>query len=176
MIDFSRNHFELFGVPAQFRVHEAALEHAYRALQTEVHPDKHASSTDANRRMSLQASARVNEAYRTLRDPVLRAEYLLSLHGVKAGEETDTALSFDFLESALERRESVANAAAAGDERALEIMLDQVREESQSRQRELGHLLDVDHAWDAAREKVRELRFLAKLAQDIDVAIAQAET
>ncbi|HZQ63102.1 MAG TPA: Fe-S protein assembly co-chaperone HscB [Casimicrobiaceae bacterium] len=176
MIDFSRNHFELFGVPAQFRIDELALERAYRALQSEVHPDRHASASDADRRMSLQASARVNEGYRTLRDPVLRAEYLLSLQGLDVKDETDTALPFDFLETALERREAVSDAAAAGDERALEIMLHEVRKESGERERELERLLDAEHAWETAHEKVRELKFLTKLAQDIDAAIAQAET
>ena len=64
MIDFSRNHFELFGLPARYRVDAAALDGAYRKLQTEVHPDRFASARDADRRAALQASARVNEAYR----------------------------------------------------------------------------------------------------------------
>lgn len=174
MIDFSRNHFELFGLPERFAVDEAALDRAFRALQTEVHPDKHASSSDADRRLALQSSARVNEAYRTLRDVVLRAEYLLSLHGVKAGDEMDTSLSMEFLEEALERREAVADAAAAGDEETLERMLGEVRAEARSREKELEHLLDHEHAWDTARNKVRELKFLSKLAQDIDVAIVEA--
>ena len=173
MIDFSRNHFELFGLPERFAIDLAALDRAFRAMQTEVHPDRHASSGDADRRLALQASARVNEAYRALRDPVSRAEYLLSLHGIKASDERDTSLSLEFLEEALERREAVADAAAAGDEEALERMLGEVRAESQARARELERMLDVDKAWQQAREKVRELRFLAKLGQDIDVAIVQ---
>ncbi len=176
MIDFSRNHFDLFGVPARFALDDAAVERAYRALQGEVHPDRHASASDADRRLALQASARVNEAYRTLRDPVLRAEYLLAQRGVQADDETDTALSFDFLASALERREQVADAAAAGDEEALERMLREVRDDARGREQELARLLDQDRAWDVARDKVRELKFLAKLADDIDAALAEAET
>ena len=64
MIDFSRNHFELFGLPARFRVDFGTLERAYRTLQSDVHPDRHAAGTDADKRLALQASARVNEAYR----------------------------------------------------------------------------------------------------------------
>jgi len=173
MIDFSRNHFELFGLPERFAIDMAALDRAFRALQTEVHPDRHASAGDADRRMALQASARVNEAYRALRDPVTRAEYLLSLHGIDAADERDTSLSLEFLEEALARREAVADAAAAGDEEALERMLGEVRTESRERARELERMLDVDGAWQKARAKVRELRFLAKLGQDIDVAIVQ---
>jgi len=173
MIDFSRNHFELFGLPERFAIDMAALDRAFRALQTEVHPDRHATAGDADRRIALQASARVNEAYRALRDPVTRAEYLLSLHGIDEADERDTSLSLEFLEEALARREAVADAAAAGDEEALERMLGEVRTESRERARELERMLDVDGAWQKARAKVRELRFLAKLGQDIDVAIVQ---
>ena len=92
MIDFSRNHFELFGLPARYRVDPASLDAAYRKLQSEVHPDRFARGTDAERRMALQSSARVNEAYRALKDPVERAQYLLRMQGVDAVGETDTQL------------------------------------------------------------------------------------
>ena len=176
MIDFSLNHFELFGVPARYGVDVEMLERAYRALQNEVHPDRHAVGTDADRRLALQSSARVNEAYRALKDPVLRAQYMLSLRGIDAGDETDTALPFDFLERQLERREAVAEAAQVADERALAIMLDAVRVEARLREQELEQLLDHDSALDEARQRVRELKFLAKLADDIDVAISATET
>ena len=175
MIDFSRNHFELFGVPAQFRVETEAIERAYRALQAEVHPDRHAGGEDAQQRLAMQASARVNEAYRTLRSPVLRAQYLLSLHGINAGDERDTALPIDFLEHQLERREAVAEAAAAGDADALDTMLMQVRSDIRGREHELERLLDREHDWPTARDKVRELKFLTKLASDIDAALTEAE-
>src|SRR5690242_14071780 len=111
MLDFSRNHYALFDLPERFRVDDAALDAAYRRLQSEVHPDRYAQAGDADRRLALQASARVNEAYRTLREPVTRAEYLLSLHGIDPRDETDTRLPLEFLERQLERREQAAAAA-----------------------------------------------------------------
>src|SRR5262252_912369 len=98
MIDFSRTHFELFGLPQRFRVETDALDRAYRALQSEVHPDRFAAAGESAQRRALQSSARVNEAYRALRDPVARAQYLLSLRGIDAFAETDTTLPVDFLE------------------------------------------------------------------------------
>jgi molecular chaperone HscB len=176
MIDFSRNYFELLGAPVRFGIDLAAIERAYRELQSEVHPDRHAAGEDAAQRVALQSSARVNEAYRTLKDPVLRGQYLLSLHGVDAADERDTALPFDFLEGQLERRERVAEAAASSDEAALEALLDGVRAESRARERELGTLLDEARDWSTAKLRVRELKFLSKLATDIDHAIAETET
>src|SRR5581483_5336109 len=87
MIDFSLDHFRLFGLPARYRIDAAALERAYRGVQGAVHPDRYAGAGDAQKRLALQASARANEAYRTLRDPIARAEYLLALRGVDATSE-----------------------------------------------------------------------------------------
>ena len=104
-----------------------------------------------------------------------RAQYLLSLHGVDALAETDTVLAVDFLERQLERREAAAEAAAAGDARALEANLGQVRTEARELEQRVSSLLDVDEAWDAARGIVRELRFLTT-RRDIDAMLASAET
>jgi molecular chaperone HscB len=175
MIDFSRNYFDLFGLPAQFRCDTEALDRAYRAMQAEVHPDRYAAASEAERRLALQASAHVNEAYRSLKDPVARAHYLLSLHGVDAVPDTDTALPLDFLEQQLERREAAADAASAGDLGALDALLAGVRVEAKSLEQRLAVLLDTDGAWDVARRRVRELRFLTKLAEDIDAMAAEAE-
>jgi len=168
MIDFSHNHFQLFGLPERFRFDADALDRAYRALQGEVHPDRFATASESERRLALQSSARVNEAYQALRDPVARAQYMLSLRGIDAFDETDTTLAPDFLERQLERREVAANAVAEGDTQRLAALAREVREDADRLEQRLAARLDRDSAWDAARSDVRELRFLAKLAADID--------
>jgi molecular chaperone HscB len=175
MIDFSRNHFELFGLPERFRFDAAVLDRAYHALQNEVHPDRFAAAGETERRLALQSSARVNEAYRALKDPVARAQYLLSLHGVDAFDEKDTALPFDFLERQLERREAAADAAEGGDARALEALQDEVHAECRELEQRVSSLLDVEGAWGAAPATVRELRFLMKLDADLDAMLAACE-
>jgi molecular chaperone HscB len=175
MIDFSRNHFELFGLPARFRLDGAALDRAYRELQGEVHPDRFAAAAEAERRLALQASARLNEAYRVLKEPVARAHYLLTLRGIDAFPPSDTGLPLAFLEQQLARREAAAEAAEAGDVGALEALLGAVTAEGRDVERELARLLDDEAAWDSARMRVRELKFLRKLAEDIDAMAAEAE-
>jgi molecular chaperone HscB len=167
MLDFSRNHFDLFGLPAQFRVDTAALDAAYRRLQGEVHPDRHASGTDADRRLALQASARVNEAYQALREPITRAEYLLSLHGIDARDESDTQLPIDFLERQLERREQASDAVDAHDAPGLRAVIDAVRGEARELEDRLHGCLDDRRAYAEARGPVRELRFLHKIGEDL---------
>lgn len=177
MLDFSRNHFALFDLPERFRLDLAALEAAYRRLQSEVHPDRHAQGSDADRRVALQASARVNEAYRTLRAPVTRAEYLLSLHGIDPRDETDTHMPLDFLERQLERREQAAEAADARDARTLSAVLREVRAEAEALEAGLAATFDEQRAYAAARTAVRELRFLHKVSEDLaelDAALDEA--
>jgi molecular chaperone HscB len=175
MLDFSRNHFELFGLPERFGLDASALDAAYRTLQTEVHPDRHASGSDADRRLALQASARVNEAYRALREPVTRAEYLLSLHGIDARDETDTRLPLDFLERQLERREQASGAVEAQDARTLGAIIDDVRTEARELEARVRVCLDEQHAYDDARIPVRELRFLHKVSEDLSALDAALE-
>jgi molecular chaperone HscB len=176
MIDFSRNHFELFGLPARYALDGDALERRYRALQSEVHPDRYAAGDEAEQRLALQSSARVNEAYQALRSPVGRAQYLLSLHGVDAMSGARGALSLDFLERQLERRESAARAAEARDAAALEALLAEVRAERAVTEAALAVLFDRDQAWDSASAQVRELTFLGKLAADVDAMLGELES
>ena len=93
-------HYERLGLPRRFSVDLAELERAYLERSREVHPDYHALSGDRDQ----TASAALNEAYTTLRDPFRRAEYLLSLH---LGDATPVARpqSPAFLMQAMELRE-----------------------------------------------------------------------
>jgi molecular chaperone HscB len=168
MIDFTRNYFDLFGLPQRFRFDPALLEQAYRRLQSEIHPDRFAAGTDQEKRMALQSSARVNEAYRALRNPVERAQYLLELHGIDAIRETDTQLPLEFLERQLERRENAAEAFAARDERALSAIVREVADEASVLEARLAQTFDAERAFAVARERVRELKFLSKLAADLE--------
>ena len=145
-------------------------------MQREIHPDRFAASGDAQKRLAMQASARVNEAYRALKDPVQRAQYLLMLHGVDTIAETDTQLPHAFLERQLERREQAEDAAAAGDVRTLSSLLEGVQADANALEDVLARKLDVDRAFASARTQVRELTFLAKLAGDFDGMLAALES
>ena len=175
MIDFSQDYFTLFGLPRRFRFDVSKLDAAFRALQRDIHPDRYASATEAERRLALQSSARVNEAYRALKDPVERAQYLLSLQGIDALRETDTAISPDFLEQQLERRESIAEAQAEGDAAKLGALLEEARVDIAALEIRLADDFDQARDLEIAREGVRELRFLTKVAADIESALAEIE-
>ena len=173
MIDFSRNHFELFGLPARFRFDRGALDaRLSRAAGAKCIPTASRRGSDAERRLALQSSARVNEAYRALKDPVERAQYLLSLHGVDAFDETDTQLPLDFLERQLERRERPPRRPTpATCARSTRSSRSARRDAARQRAR-LARCSTTTRPYAGARTRVRELTFLTKLADDIDAMLA----
>lgn len=174
MIDLSRNHFELFGLPVRFAVPADAIERTYHEIQGRVHPDRYADATDAERRTAMQWAAHVNEAYETLREPLKRARYLLALRGVDPQIETNTAMPAEFLMAQMEWREAVEEAAAAADVDALDRLLARVRRETQAELDALGRQLDEGRDA-AAAAAVRRLMFYRKVQEDIGHAIAAAE-
>ena len=95
--DFSQDYFALFGLRRAYRIDAAQLDQAYHEMQGQVHPDRHAHLPETERRLSMQWATQVNEAYRTLKKPLLRAHYLLRLAGAETDHENNTAMSPAFL-------------------------------------------------------------------------------
>ena len=164
----SQNHFELLGLPLSYGIDLARLEQGYRDLQSRVHPDRHAAGSEAERRVAMQWATRANEAYRTLRDPVGRARYLLSLKGYETDEESNTAMPPDFLMQQMEWRESVAAASAARDAPALQRLHGEIAGDREAMIALLARAIDQDANYDAGCSLVRKLRFLDKLDEEID--------
>jgi molecular chaperone HscB len=81
------DYFAFFGLPRKLLIDEAALEKEFYSLSRQLHPDYFMNSTDAERRASIDRSSTLNDAYRTLRDRVARAQYLLQLQGYKEAEK-----------------------------------------------------------------------------------------
>jgi molecular chaperone HscB len=170
-LEFSRNHFELLGLPVAYAVDEVRLESGYRQLQTQVHPDRFAAASEAERRVAMQWAARANEAYTTLRDPVDRARYLLGLKGFDTGEESNTAMPADFLMQQMEWREAVAEARGAQDAAGLNALREDLAGERGEMLRQLERAIDGESNYDAGCSLVRKLRFLEKLDREIDEAL-----
>ncbi len=115
MFDPSRNqnHFQLFGLPVSFALDAEALAERYRLLRQTVHPDLYATASDREKRLALQASTLVNEAYQTLRDPLTRARHLLEVRGGGLGDDQETTQDMAFLMEQMELREALAAARQA---------------------------------------------------------------
>ncbi len=123
----------------------------------------------------MQMTTRVNEAYRTLRDPVQRAKHLLELHGVDVAFETNTQMPTDFLLQQLEMREELEGAAAKKDFAFLDSLKGKLDLQKKRLEASLGESLDTRKDFEGAKELVRKLMFLQKIEVEIDAAYEQDE-
>jgi molecular chaperone HscB len=167
-----QSHFDLFGLSPAFAVEADALERSYREIQSRVHPDRFAHAGDAERRASLQWTTRVNEAYRTLKDPVQRAKHLLELNGVDVAFETNTAMPADFLAQQMELRESLEEAKSAA---SLDEMRRTLLAQKSTLEKQIAEAIDARKDYAGAAQLVRKLQFLDKLDSEIDAAYETIE-
>jgi molecular chaperone HscB len=162
------DHFSLFGLPARFQVDAARLEQAWRAVAAQVHPDRYATSSAAERRVAMQWAARANEAYRQLRDPLQRARYMCEQAGIDLQTESNTSMDTAFLMQQMTWREMLDDARAAkSDPNAYDSLRAELNEAEQSMQACLADLLDTQQDHAAAGLKVREWMFVRKISQEL---------
>lgn len=81
------DYFTVFGLQPHLNIEIEALEREFHRLSRKLHPDRFARATENEKEWSLADTALLNDAYRTLKDPIRRTEYLLKLHGAEIGEE-----------------------------------------------------------------------------------------
>jgi molecular chaperone HscB len=85
------DYFTFFGLPRKLNLDVAALEKDFYELSRKLHPDLNARAGSQEQEWSLQQSSLLNDAYRTLKDPIKRTEYLLKLEGVELEEQSKSA-------------------------------------------------------------------------------------
>ena len=173
--DFSKNHFELFGLPLSYALDMQVLERAYREVQREVHPDRFVTASDAEKRIAAQWATQANEAYRTLKSTLNRGRYFLKLKGIDTEEERNTAMPMEFLMQQIEWREAVVAAKAAKDHSILVGLARIKHAEEKALFSHLGEQLAGDDKLANAKDTVRKLRFLEKLGEEIDDAADELE-
>lgn len=121
------DYFTLFGLPAQYPLDVQALATRFQDLQRQFHPDRFASRPQAEQLAAVQQSATINQAWQTLRNPLSRAEYLLSLHGFDLASEQHTVRDTAFLMEQLELREELDEIERAEDSGRLEAFQKRVK-------------------------------------------------
>ena len=159
------DHFSLFGLPARFDLDAQALESAWRTVAAQVHPDRFATASPAERRVAMQWAARANEAYSQLRDPLLRARYLCEQAGVDLQTESNTSMDTAFLMQQMTWREMMDD--ARNDAGVLAELRTELEDARQQMRAALTRLLDEQRDYAAAGLKVREWMFVEKLAQEL---------
>lgn len=168
--DLGKNYFELFDLPVAFDLDSADLAVRYRELQRRFHPDRFASAAAPDRLLSVQLTAQINAAFQTLKEPVTRAHYLLGLQGIDTDQESDTSMNPAFLMEQMELREALEEASLGADRgRKIEALRQQVDRELELKSATLrSHFAENSReALGRARNLVREMLFLRKLAEEI---------
>ena len=147
------DYFAFLGLPRLLCLDEAALEKTFYSLSRKLHPDYFMKAGSAERQASLDRSSILNDAYRTLRDPITRVQYLLSLEGYKEAEKRAPA---DLLEEVFDlnmRIEELKNARKAGDEdeagQAREALEEALAGLNQRRARIDDFIFELCAEWDA---------------------------
>ncbi|WP_010322503.1 Fe-S protein assembly co-chaperone HscB [Marinobacterium stanieri] len=167
-MDITRNYFEFLGLPVSFDVDQSQLSERYRSLQQQLHPDRHSHQSDREQRLAVQYSTYLNEALATLKSPLKRAQYLLSLKGIDTLSDSRSQLDPMFLMEQMELRERVAEAADHADPEAeLEALDQQVTKALKQLQAEFAQAW-ADAALEQAEQAVRKMQFMVKLQSEVD--------
>ena len=152
------DHFAFFGVPRKLRVDAVELEQRFHQLSWKLHPDNFVRASESERELSLDRSSQLNDAFRTLRDPVRRVEYLLALEGMRKEGTTKQQAPPELLEEVFELNESLdelrsaRQAGGSADEMAaLRARLETAQHSFEEKLRDVDAELETTFArWDAA--------------------------
>ncbi len=131
-----------------------------------VHPDRFATASPVEKRVAMQWSARANEAYRILRDPLSRARYLCEAAGVDLQTETNTAMSADFLMQQMQWHERLDEIQDSHDVADCAVFATELAQALSETTANVQHLLDEQRYTEAAA-RIREWMFLDKLISQV---------
>lgn len=160
-----KNYFELFGLPEQYAQCPKQIKESYIKLQQAHHPDRFAQGSLEIKRLAGDNAADINLAYRTLRDPILRAIYLLSLQGVECNNEASVAMSADFLMEQMELREQLAEIRHEANDQQLA----NIRNTIDLNRRQLEQTLETNfNNSEIALMCIRKMQFYTKLAEEVE--------
>jgi molecular chaperone HscB len=167
------DYFAFFGVPQKLTLDLATLEQRFHSLSWKLHPDHFVRASEDERQLSLDLSSQLNDAYRTLRDPVARVEYLLSLNGMRKEGQKKQQAPPELLEEVFELNESLDELREARASGGNEAQMPGLRAKLESAQHKFeSSLADVDQElarvsadWDAALDSAADEAAKKKLME-----------
>ena len=184
------DHFEVFGLPRRLGIDVAQLQRKFYELSRQSHPDFHQSAPPERQAEILEASAQLNAAYRALRDPIARIEYLVRLEegrDTKEGAAVKPKAPPELLEEMFEIQEALQAARAGGLDAASRDTLAGQRDRLMGRYRDGEARLrgPLSEAWDRAgagdraavlaafKEALATRAYLRTVIDDIDEALGE---
>jgi molecular chaperone HscB len=149
----SLDYFALFEMPKKLWIEMSELEKKFLQLSWKLHPDKFVNASETEREASLQRSSELNDAYRTLREPVARVEYLLAIEGARKEGAQKQQAPPELLEEVFELNESLdelrETKASGGELAALKSRLESAQKSFQEKLAEVNtELFAAAKEWD----------------------------
>jgi molecular chaperone HscB len=153
-IKASTDYFAVFGLPRKLSVDLSLLEQKFLQLSWKLHPDSFVNASEQERELSLKKSSELNDAYRALRDPLARMEYLLEIEGERKEGQTKQQAPPELLEEVFELNESLDQLREAKESGAdlieLNGRLESAEDNFQGKLQEVdAQLQSVAKEWDA---------------------------
>ena len=176
--DAGIDRFAVLGLPRKFEVDLGAAEAAYKDLSRQFHPDRFAKADPRARKAALARTVQINDAWRTVKDPLRRAEYLLELAGYAlAGGEKSPEMSKTrkvsapptFLIEILELRDELAAAQRAGDAVKIAFMSEEMRGRAAEAMKTIGTSIDLGTpaGLDEAARALMSLRYYQRFLDEV---------
>ncbi len=158
------DYFEVFGLPRLLGIDTAALEKTFHELSRKYHPDYFTTASAAEKTQAVRMTALLNDAYRTLRHPIRRVEYLLSLYGFKSdGSKVPQALLMEVFEINEQLEEVKAGRASV---EGVDSLRAQIKEKRERFDTELSQSsLDWDELVNAGAPDAKLKEQLSKMAE-----------
>lgn len=164
--------FELLGVPLLFALDEQELERRHRELSRALHPDRYAGRPASERHEALSRAISVNEAFRQLRDPISRAEALLSQLGRDVSETNLPRPDAALLMSVMEQREELVAARRAGDRARVEAIAARAADASEAATERMADAFSEEPIpVEQVLKLLGELRYLRRLKEEAGAAL-----
>ena len=161
----TQNFFELFNLPEKFQIDTEKLQENYRSIQKEIHPDRFATSSENEKMQSMIKTTQINDAYQTLKSPIKRAKYILSLH--KFNEKV--TLPPDFLMQQMEWEEHLEE--IEKDKNELEQFKLSINKEYEQYSSLAQKQIDSEQKWSEAAITIDKLYFIEKLLFKINTKL-----
>lgn len=159
--------FAILGLPRRFALDVKQAEARHLELSKTLHPDRYVNAAPNERRLALSRAVEVNEAWRALRDPIKRAEAILTLAGKKVGETNEPKPPPAFLMEVMEAREDLEN--AKGDQVMVARVVARARQQFTDAERAVGEAIDRG-AHDEAIPLLGRLRYAARFLDEARLA------
>ena len=178
----SADYFAMLGLEERYAVDMSALERNYLERSRAVHPDRFVNAPASERVSALQQSMLLNDAYKAVKDPRARAEFLLQRHGVEIGD--NERLDPAFLMEVLELREELGEAKQAGDMPTLRRLEDAMVDRRDAGLARIAALFaDLEevseggrgHVLSAIKQQVITLRYVHRYLEEFDEVFADED-